>query len=87
MQLKSTRRLCAIISRFTPARVTVQSILLQTGLIASLFVLFGQSRASIILNSVKINAIMTRKNSNCVGILYKQVEAATASNLHHYPYY
>ena len=54
------------------------------GLIASLFVLFGQSRASIILKKWEVNAVTKRKDSNCVGIISDQGEAATASNLSEY---
>ena len=42
---------------------------------------FGQSQASIVLKSCKINAVMEIKDSNCIGILSNQEEAATASNL------
>ena len=51
--------------------------MLRISLIASLFVLFGQSQAK----AWEINAVMKRKNSNCFGILSDQWEAATASNL------
>ena len=43
--------------------------------------LFGQSRASIIFKMWEIDAVMKRKDGNCVGILSDQGEAATASNL------
>ena len=54
--------------------------MLQIDLIASLFVLFGQSHAGINLKACEINAVMKRKDSNCVGILSDQGKAATASN-------
>ena len=58
--------------------------MLQLGLIAYLFVLFGQSQANIILKKWEINAVMKRKDSNCVGNLFDQGRAATASNLSKY---
>ena len=57
--------------------------MLRIGLIASLFVLFGQGQASI-LKAWEINAVMKRKDSNCVSILSDQGEAATASNLNEF---
>ena len=48
------------------------------GLIATLFILLGQSQASISLKTWEINALT---DSNCVGILSDQGEAAAASNL------
>ena len=53
--------------------------MLHIGLIASLFVISGQSQASIILKAWEINAVMKRKDTNCVGILSDQGEAAIAS--------
>ena len=53
--------------------------MLRIAIIASLFVLLGQSQASIIL--MEINAVTKRNDSNCTGILSVQREAATASNL------
>ena len=58
--------------------------MLRTGLIASLFVLLGQSQANIILKVCEINAVLKIKDSNYVGILFDQGEAATASNLSEY---
>ena len=58
--------------------------MLRIGLIASLFVLFEQSQTSIIPKAWEINAVMKRKDSNCVGILSDQGEAATESNLSEY---
>ena len=58
--------------------------MLRIGLIASLFVIFGQSQASIILKAWEINAVMKRTDSNCVGILSDQKEAATVSNFREY---
>ena len=53
--------------------LTVRSIIFRTGLIASLFAFFSQIQASIILKKAsKINAVMKRKNSNCVVILTDQ---------------
>ena len=46
--------------------------MLQIGLIASFFALFGQIQASIILKACITNAVMTRKDSNCVRILSDQ---------------
>ena len=54
--------------------------MLQIGLIVSLFAFFGQSHAGINLKACEINAVMKRKDSNCVGILSDQGKAATASN-------
>ena len=76
MQLKSTCGRRAVLSRFTikcgkhhaPNRFNC---------------LIGQSRASIILKRVG-NAVMKIKDSNCVGILFDQGEAATASDLSEY---
>ena len=58
--------------------------MLRVGLIALLFVLLGQSQASIIPKAWEINAVMKRKGSNCVGILSDQGEAAIALNLSEY---
>ena len=58
--------------------------MLRIGFIVLLFALFGQSQANIILKTFEISAVMKRKNSNCVGILSNQGEAATASNLSEY---
>ena len=44
----------------------------------------GQSRASIFLKAWEINTVMKKKDSNCIGILFDQGEAATASNLSEY---
>ena len=44
------------------------------------FTIFGQSRAVLFIKTWEINAVM-KKDSNCVGILSNQGEAATASNL------
>ena len=58
--------------------------MLRIGLIASLFALFGQGQVSIILKAWEINAVLKRKDSNCIGILFDQGEGATASNLSEY---
>ena len=59
--------------------------MLGINLIASLFVLFGQSQGSFLLKGEReINAVMKKKDSNCVGILSDHGEAATASNLSEY---
>ena len=50
--------------------------MLQIGLIASLFVWAN-------LGKWEINAVMTRRDSNCIGIVNEGV-AATASNLSEY---
>ena len=55
--------------------------MLRISLIASLFVFFGESQASIIIKAWEINAVMKRKDNNCVGILSDQEKAATASNI------
>ena len=46
--------------------------------------LFEQSQASIILKSMGTNAVVKRKDSNCVGIVSYQGEVATVSNLSEY---
>ena len=58
--------------------------MLRVSLIASLLARYGRSQASIIIKACEINAVMKRKNSNCVGTLSDQMEAATASNLSEY---
>ena len=50
----------------------MRSIMLRIGLVVSLFVLFGQSRTSIILKSEGINAVVKRQDSNCAGIISDQ---------------
>ena len=50
----------------------MRSIILRIGLIFSLFTHYGKNQASIILKKCKINAVMERKDSNCVGILSDQ---------------
>ena len=54
---------------FLASPLGVGSIILRIGLIASLFVFFGQRQASIILKAWEVNAAIKRKDSNCVGIL------------------
>ena len=66
-----------MLSRLT-SPFSVRSIILRIDLAASLSVLFGQSQASSIPTNVGINAVMKRKDSNYVGILSYQGEAATA---------
>ena len=46
--------------------------MLRIGLIASLFALFGQNQASIILKAWEIHVTMKRTDSNCFGILSDQ---------------
>ena len=58
--------------------------MLRMGLIASLFALFGKVRQVSSKKACEINAIMKRKDSNCVGILFDHGEAETASNLIEY---
>ena len=58
--------------------------MLRIGFIALLFALFGQSQANIIRKTFEISAVLKRKDSDCVGILSNQEEAATASNLSEY---
>ena len=68
---------------FPSSPLSVQSIMLQIGLIASLFALSGQIR-QVLLKACEINAVMKRKDSNCVVDLSYQGEAETASNLSEY---
>ena len=82
MQLKSL--LVGLVPCFLASPFSVRSIMLRIGLIASLFVLFGQSQTRIILKMWEINAVMKTKDSICVGILSDQVEAATVSILNKY---
>ena len=56
----------------------------QIRLIASLFVLSGQSEASIILKRWEIHSVTKTNDSNCAVILSDQGKAATASNLSEY---
>ena len=69
------------VPRFLASPLSVRSIVLRIGLIASLFAPYGQIQASIILKACEINAVM---KSNTVIALGFFSDPATASNLSEY---
>ena len=80
-QLKSTCGPCAMFSRFT---IKCVKHMLETGLITSLFAIFGAKSGRYYSKKCGNLIVLKRKDSNCIGILSDQGRAATASNLSKY---
>ena len=79
MQLKSASGISAMLSRFTIKRAKHYALNWFNCLIVCVFL--GKVGQVLFESRCEIDAVMERKDSNCVGILSDQGEAETASNL------